>query len=421
MRPKTVKEILAMPDGAIVNGFHGRISDVKKPFPQTAHDEKRGRVIQLVLVEDMDGGADRLTVALEDPQHHVSPQEIGAEIGLEASNTDKGLRGLLVNRFTAGDGTEKLRLMVEKNSGARVVLPAVQRVTHNKLGTPGSVPPGPPTGPAPTPSRHKTKTRAMAEHLHYCVGLVDWVECDDLRQRYATTLFIQSARDCLGDADRDVPDPPALPQEDGAVDEVAQEREIHDLEKLVARNRSPEPEPTAYSDSAGPDGHPEEAAEPSVDAAFATLMLTAPFHGRPKEIILAAIEAMEKDIMESGGSASSPEAVRQTAKREILMEPDMFASLVDLVAPEEPAPPVDATDMMPPARGPRKAEFEALTLMGNKVYGGQVVEEVFTSTIDPELDEEAGYLQAVDDALQDPAKFIAMLRQHAEEIDDIPF
>jgi hypothetical protein len=398
MKPKTVEEILAMPKDATVNGFHGKILDMQEPFQPTEHDKKRGRIVQLILVTDMgDSGGKSLVVSLEDPAHHLDRCAIGAEIGLEANNGERGITGLVVNRFTPkGGGDEKVRLVVTKNGGGRVVIPSIQETVQR------------PAEASPTPNHRKTKTRAIAEHLEYCVRLIDWTEDDDLRQRYATTLFIQTARDCLGDADRD-----PSGQLNALDAEIEGERQTELAKKLA--EPAPETEMTVTSDGdrmrvAAPKPDPE----PDIDTAFATLMLTEPFHGLGKDSIMAAICAMESDM-----DGNDPALKRARVKREILLKPDVFAELVEVMAtPEDSAPPSDLDSLLGEPRGPQAAEFSALCSLALQKHSEMAISLAFADLVDESLGEEEGYLAGVAAALADPEDFISQVEDYD---DDIPF
>lgn len=374
-----VSDIKALQNKATIKHFEGRISSGSPPKDPTPQQQRFGEHTQSIIVEDKLG--DEIEVRLMRTQQHLKSSTVGHAVVFEAGEDKDGKpTGLRVEKWSGKNG-EMCILAVDAKHGARTyvmdkVAPADgdSAAAHEATARPVRYQQSPGSYPA----------NLLADKLEWCWKKVDYVESDDIRQRLATTLFIEMSRNRIDVPPVvapdyiefiDFPEPVQEPVQEPAVEQHTPEVQ-HEETPQVQHETEPEPDP---------------------EVMFGTIMLTSPFHELGRDPIVKALDKM----CEEGIS-------REAAKAKALDDQDEFyklaSSFVVEKAEEEP-----------------DEEYAALRDELIKKYGEEVYGVAFKEIAVANDNDVLATIAQIKRETKDFKTLLFEIAKAVEDGDDIPF
>jgi hypothetical protein len=234
----TVKELKEMKKKTPVHSFRGTVTTGNPPEAPSELQSKFNEHPQVLIVADDTG--DDIRVVLLRASQHMKSDVIGKQIVFDSGTDDDGLPvGLYVDRWKMRNGREVVQLVVDAKGGAK---------SHViKDGAAGK-----------DPLIRYTQSsgnvaQEMARKLEWCWNAIDWVEDENIRQRLATTLWIEMNMKKI--------DIPAAPRENPDYQEMLPPEDPPMIPKSVSVS-FPEPPETQ------PEPEPEPVQEPAAVAPY---------------------------------------------------------------------------------------------------------------------------------------------------------
>jgi hypothetical protein len=191
----TIKEILQRPNKANIKNFQGRIATGTAPKDPTPHQQRFGEHVQTIFVDDSAG--DQIEVRLMRTSQHMDSTVAGHAVVFEAGEDKDGMpTGLRVEKWEGKNG-QMCILSVDSKHGARTyVTDRIPPVSEATATAPQEVKPlpGSATGVRYDQAPGGYPADKMAARLEWCWKKIDYMEDEGLRQKMATTLFIEMSR-----------------------------------------------------------------------------------------------------------------------------------------------------------------------------------------------------------------------------------
>jgi hypothetical protein len=180
MNPKTITEIRAMRDKDAIQAFVGVVVNGRPPKPPTENQQKFGEHPQSITLRDAEG--EEIEVSIIRSQDHFTPAHQGKRMRFEAGEDPQGRpSGVTVNTWQGKSGDKMTKLVIDAKRGSRIY-DVTEAETAQRPATSADVSGRPNAG---------NRAEEIASKLEWCWNRVDWLESEDLRQKLATTLFIQ--------------------------------------------------------------------------------------------------------------------------------------------------------------------------------------------------------------------------------------